>query len=126
MAQVLIVDDLDELREFLCDLLTESGHTVVSATNGSEGVECARNSKFDLLITDIFMPEMDGIELIRLVSQLQPNVPIIAISAGDRRGRTDTLEFAEDFGADRIFVKPFDVSKFLIAVNELLAQKETE
>ena len=126
MAQVLVVDDLDELREFLCDLLGESGHTVVPATNGSDGVDLVRGQKFDLLITDIFMPEMDGIEFIRVVNQLQPDLPIIAISAGDRRGKTDALGFAEDFGADRIFVKPFDVSEFLAAANDLLAQKETE
>ena len=70
---------------------------------------------------DVIMPEMDGLEFIRKVRQLQPNVPIIAMSGGDRKGRTETLEFAEDFGASRIFIKPFPVEEFLDAVEDLLS-----
>ena len=67
------------------------------------------------------MPEMDGLEFIRSVRKLQPDVPIIAMSAGDRKGKTDTLQFAEDFGASRIFVKPFHVDEFLETVEQLLS-----
>lgn len=123
MAVVLVVDDLLELRLMLEDLLLEAGHTVVCAENGSEGIDRAGEQSFDLLISDIFMPEMDGLEFIRKVRQLQPRVPIIAMSAGDSKGTTDTLEYAEDFGASRIFVKPFPIGEFLEAVEELISSE---
>jgi len=123
MARILVVDDVQELRTLLNELLINAGHTVVCAENGSEGIDRAGEQLFDLLISDIFMPQMDGLEFIREVSQLQPSVPIIAMSGGDHKGRTDTLEFAEDFGASRVFVKPFPVDEFLEAVEELLSSK---
>lgn len=117
---VLIVDDQDAIRDVLRMRLEQSGHSVCEAANGVEALRALQTIPFDLIITDILMPEMDGLEAIRRIRREQPQVPIIAISAPSNQLY---LESAAGLGANRVFTKPFELAAVALAVDELLAAR---
>ena len=119
MPRILIIDDDRVSREFLRRILEPEGHDITEAPNGRMGVRVFREAPFDLVITDIFMPEGDGLETIRELRNEFPHVKIIAISAGSTKG-FDMLDAATSFGALRTLTKPFDREVFVGAVKELL------
>lgn len=80
MAHILIVDDDRAIRTTIELLLKRAGHQVVAAADGREGLKKIEAERFDLLIVDIFMPGMDGLETIKIVHQLQPNLPVVVMS----------------------------------------------
>jgi CheY-like chemotaxis protein len=82
MARVLVIDDEDLLREILREMLEDAGHQVSQEADGSAGIESFRESPADLVITDMIMPKMDGINTIWRLKQMCPDVKIIAISGG--------------------------------------------
>lgn len=119
MAKILVIDDEPALRTMLRDAL-EPEHTIVEAGNGIEGVKAFTAEPFDLVITDIIMPDQEGIETIVEIRKLQPTQKIIAMSGG---GRTRTIEFlkiAEKLGADKILKKPFGPGVVRDAVRSVL------
>ena len=118
MADILIVDDNQPSRMMLRQWLEAEGHTVVGAENGRQGLDLCAVGSFDLVITDIIMPEADGLEVIREMRRSQPDTGLIAISGSGFRYLPD----AEEFGADRIFIKPLIREEFLGAVRKLLAE----
>ena len=122
MKRILVIDDDDQVRSLLRDMLELAGYQVVDAPNGKAGARLYRQSPTDLVITDIFMPEKEGLETIRELRQDFPEVKIIAISGGGRMGDFAYLPAAEKFGALRTFVKPFDLHQLLSAVRELLGE----
>jgi CheY-like chemotaxis protein len=122
-GRVLVVDDNSELRELIGDALVHEGYEVTLASDGSKGVEALRSGTTDLAITDIFMPEKDGIEVIGLLKKEFPDTPILAISGAVRhssRAGVDYLSIARKFGADRVLRKPFQIDELLDAVREVL------
>ena len=123
MAVILVVDDSKEIRVMLQDILQLEGHTVLIAENGTLGLGIfkSRTDEIDLLISDIYMPEMDGLEVIRVAKNEKPELKIIAMSAGDTKGNLASLGFAGDFGAQHLLTKPFRMPDLLEAVNRLLA-----
>ena len=120
MARVLIADDDKQMREMLSELLADEGYEVANACDGAEAISLLREQPTDLLITDIIMPNQEGVETIRIVSSDFPETKIIAISGGGRLGPDSFLPAAEKFGAHRIFAKPFDPDDLLAAVKELV------
>ncbi len=122
MARILIIEDEEMMREFLRELLEEAGYQVEEAENGVVGVELYRKAPADLVITDLFMPEKDGIEAVLELQSDFPEVKIIAVSGGSRMGRIDLLSVVGDLGVQRVFRKPFHTSEVLEAVKELLEQ----
>jgi CheY-like chemotaxis protein len=120
-SRVLVIDDSPEIREVLRDTLELQGYDVVLATDGAEGLWLHRQRPADLVITDIFMPEKDGIEIILELAKEFPAVKVIAISGGGRMGNFDYLPFAEQFGALRVLPKPFRNEELLEAVRSVLA-----
>lgn len=121
MASVLIIDDDELMRAFLVESFENAGHDVRAAGNGQIGLDAYAESKADLVITDLFMPEMDGVEVVRSLIKLDPDVKIIAMSGGDTAGgRKDVLEVLEDFGVKKTFSKPFKVQEVMAAAAELL------
>ena len=121
MARILIIDDVDLVRFTLRQILEKAGHEVLDAANGREGISLQQASPADVIITDIIMPEMEGVETIIQLRREYPQVPIIAISGGGRVGNKEYLELARKFGARHVFGKPLDRRAFLQAIDESLA-----
>ena len=116
-AKILIVDDEAQVRSFLGKLLEIEGYDVLEACNGREAQAQCRKTKIDLLITDLVMPEQEGLETIHAIRQHLPQVPVIAISGAF--GGT-YLELAKKLGADSAFRKPFEPGEILAAVRKLI------
>jgi CheY-like chemotaxis protein len=120
MARILLIDDDDSFRTMLRQTLAHFGHTVIEARNGKEGLELFPDAHADLLITDIVMPEKEGLEVLMELRKKQPPVKIIAISGGGRQGATDLLHVAKLMGAAKVLAKPFSNEDLIMAINELV------
>lgn len=116
--KVLIVEDHHDTSFLLCRLLKMEGYEVEHAIDGIVGYNAAENSPPDLIVTDIQMPRMDGIEMIKRIreSQAGKRIPIIVMSAYGQRRITDAL----DAGADGVIEKPIDLDNFLETVRSKL------
>ncbi|MEW5727059.1 MAG: response regulator [Pseudomonadota bacterium] len=123
MGRILIVEDTRLMRDSLVDVLEAAGHEVVTADNGVQACEIvADGAAFDVIITDIIMPEMDGIQAILEIQTMQPEARIIAISGGSARmEKAQGLETARRLGAVAVLEKPFEVDALLAAVESALA-----
>jgi DNA-binding response OmpR family regulator len=119
--RILIIDDDDQIRILLRQVMEWAGHEVFEAADGREGMVQQRKQQADLVITDLIMPEQEGLETITLLKKEYPLVKIIAISGGGRIGPDAYLPAAQELGADRVFSKPFDVRDLATTVRELLA-----
>ncbi len=121
MARILVIDDEAELRIMLRQMLEHAGHEVSEADNGAVGIEIYQRDTPDLIITDIIMPEKEGVETIIELRRADPALPIIAISGGGRLDATDFLSMAKKLGARHTLTKPFRRDQLLKAVSECLA-----
>jgi CheY-like chemotaxis protein len=121
MARVLVIDDEDLLRETLREMLEDAGHRVFEEADGIAGVESFSQSPVDLVITDMIMPKMDGVNTIWRLKQMAPDVKIIAISGGVPGAPRSDLPLAELYGAQRTLQKPFTRTELLRAVDDVLA-----
>lgn len=118
--RILVIDDDDQMRVLLRQVMEWAGYEVTEAEDGREGMHKQRRQPADLVITDLIMPEQEGMETIRLLKKEFPQTRIIAISGGGRIGPEAYLPAAQELGADRVFSKPFDVRELAGAVKELL------
>jgi DNA-binding NtrC family response regulator len=119
-VRILVIDDDEEIREMLRATLEAAGYDVEVASDGRRGLETQRARPADLVITDIFMPEKEGIETIIELRQEFPSVRIIAMSGGGALRTLDYLPAAEQFGAITTFRKPFDPEAMLATVRRVL------
>ena len=106
MANILIIDDDNQFREMLRQMIERDGYEVIEASDGKEGIALYRKNPTDLIITDLIMPEKDGIETIQELKKDFPEIKIIAISGGGRLGPNDYLQLAKMLGAQRTLTKP--------------------
>ena len=120
MSSILVVDDDTQVLDVMSEMLKLEGHHVTLAENGKQAVEQVEAEDFDLVITDLIMPEKEGLETIADIRKLRGPVPIIAISGGGRIGPTDYLETARFIGADATLAKPFGRDELITAVSDLL------
>lgn len=118
MSQILLVEDETPFAEAIQQALTRFGHAVVLARDGKEALKLYDPEVFSLVITDLIMPDMDGVELITALSRVDPAVRIIAMSGGGRNGPQTYLKVAERVGAVKTIVKPFTFDELLEAVRE--------
>ncbi|MBF0192533.1 MAG: response regulator [Magnetococcales bacterium] len=110
MATIMVVDDDENCRLLLGAILRSSGHEVIEAENGKVGLEVYLQNSIDLIITDIFMPLMDGIDLLAAVLSRHPDRKMIAISGGYKAMNAQLiLKMAQSFGAIDIISKPFQI-----------------
>jgi len=119
VATILVIDDEDQMRSMLRTMLERAGHTVLDAQDGKVGQSILSGQPVDLVITDILMPERDGLEIIRAIQRSAPGVKIIAISGGGRTGKLDFLEEAKEFGAHSVLHKPFGSKELMDAIEAL-------
>ena len=121
MARVLVIDDEQLARFTIREILETAGHEVVEARNGNQGLGFQREAACDIVVTDIIMPEKEGVETIIELRKDFPELPIIAISGGGRTRNLDFLKIAEQYGANKILAKPFSEEELLEAVENCLA-----
>ena len=119
MPCIVIIDDDEDLRPMLRRALEKSGFEALSAADGWEGLELIRTNPVDLVVTDLIMPEMEGIELILQLRQSHPGLKIIAMSGGGRMMPGNYLAAAKACGAVEILEKPFTLQEFLERVAAL-------
>jgi len=124
MANILVIDDDPAMRRAASRVLKAAGHSVTAYEDGRRAVRHIEQEPPDLLITDIFMPEMEGLETIRELRKSRPELPIIAISGSAPEG-ADYLSFAEKFGAVASLRKPFRPAELLALVSRVLAESST-
>ena len=121
MARILVIDDDVQILRMLRHILEDPEYEVVGAPNGRVAMRLQRENPVDLVITDIIMPEMEGIEVIIELRKQYPDVKIIAMSGGGRMEPEGYLYMAKRIGADRVFSKPFLPEELLEAVEDLLS-----
>ena len=121
MARILVIDDDEQIRRMLRQMLERVGYEVADAPDGDEGIRLYRKRPADVVITDIIMQEKEGLQAIMELRREFPGVKIIAISGGGRLGGPESyLDFAKRFGAVRTFTKPIRKEKLLNAISEVL------
>jgi DNA-binding response OmpR family regulator len=119
MAYLLVIDDDEMFRSMLRRALELEGYRVQEAADGRKGLALMQQAPADLVITDLIMPELEGLETIMRLRREFPGTPVIAVSGGGRLRPTDVLPTAQRLGAARVFAKPFGLDELLNAVREL-------
>ncbi len=123
MARILVIDDDAQVRTVLLKSLERDGYQVMDAPNGKVGMKLFQEEPFDLVITDIVMPEKEGIETIGELRHYFPETKIIAISGGGRNLKANVvLHTAKILGAHCTLFKPFEIEKFLNTVKHVLGR----
>ena len=118
MARILIIDDSVSILAFMEQALTSAGHRVISFSSGERGIETLKSTPVDLMITDIYMPDLDGMEIMRAFRRLKLNLPVIAISS--KMGALGMNKMARAMGAWDTLCKPFNAAQLIAAVDKAL------
>ncbi len=126
MARILLVEDEDDLRDVIRKILELDGHDVVTAANGWQGIKMLDEIGADLVLTDAFMPDVGGVELVHRLRHLQKSAPVIVMSGGGWEDKADVLDRARAAGAVATLEKPFDVKTLRALVRRVLASPESE
>lgn len=120
MSVILIIEDDKEFRELLKLALERKDHTVLEAENGREALIHFKPGVTDLVITDLLMPEEDGLKVIMKMREIRKDIKVIAITGGGRGGPGSYLDLAKALGANEVFSKPFSLNDLTGKVDELL------
>jgi DNA-binding response OmpR family regulator len=124
MPGILLVEDDKELREMLKISLLRNNFTVLEAENGKDAIVHFKPLLTDLVVTDLIMPEEDGLKVVIKLRELKPSIKIIAISGGGKVGPGSYLNLAKALGADAIYSKPFSINDLVIKIEELLGTEQ--
>jgi DNA-binding response OmpR family regulator len=124
MPGILIVEDDKELREMLKTALLRKNFTVMEAENGKTAITHFKPLVTDLVITDLIMPEEDGLKVVIKLRELKPSVKIIAISGGGKVGPGSYLNLAKALGADATYSKPFSINELVMRIEQLLNSEQ--
>jgi CheY-like chemotaxis protein len=117
MSIVLVIEDDVDQRRYIAAMLTNSGHDVIEAGDGEEGIQLFKSNPIDLVLTDIFMPRKEGLSTIMELKELSPETKIIAMTAGSR-SLADALDIAMELGADIVLKKPLEIESLNDALKE--------
>ncbi len=121
MANILLVEDSPEVSMTVREILDSAGHKVSEANNGTEALAQLKAGRFDLVVSDIWMPEMDGIALLKAIRGGGNAIPVVVISGGAPNAPlTYTAPLASTFGANEVIYKPFEKRELLDAVKRAL------
>jgi len=122
MALVMIVDDDQQILKLLSEIIQKEGHQVVATEDGEQAFQQFQKQHIDLVITDLLMPNKEGLELIQELRGIRPELKIIAYSGGGKMQPDNYLDFAKGMGADRVFSKPIPIKQLTTAVADLLSE----
>ncbi len=120
MARILIIDDDESIRSVFKRFLTGRGYEVEVASDGRKGLRFLEEVDVDLVLTDIMMPETDGLEVVMSIRGQEPNIPVIAMSGGMHAMPMDFLPMAKKFGAQKVLYKPIELDDLQTAIDEVL------
>jgi CheY-like chemotaxis protein len=124
MPGILIVEDDKELREMLKISLMRHKYTVLEAGDGKEAITHFKPSITDIVITDLIMPDEDGLKVIMRLREIKPSLKIIAISGGGKAGPGSYLNLAKALGANAVFSKPFSINDLISSIELLLSSEQ--
>jgi DNA-binding response OmpR family regulator len=119
--KVLVIDDDDRMRRVIGKILRLGGHQVVAAADGVAGMRTFRDERPDVVLTDIIMPEQEGLGTIMMLLRENPKVKVIAVSGGGQVGNVDLLEAARTLGAHDAIAKPFKPRELLSRIRQVIA-----
>lgn len=119
--KVLIVDDDADLLPILAEMLRCLGHEVTAAVDGREGLQLCRSTQFDLVLTDLVMPNKGGVEMIQAIRRFNATTKIIAMSGGYRIDSLDMIAASRAMGADEVLYKPFGAPELQRAIQMVQA-----
>jgi CheY-like chemotaxis protein len=122
MADILLIDDMAGVRRAVTSMLKSSGHTVTAAENGIEGLAMLKQRRFDLVVTDMLMPALDGSEVLAQLSAMPNRPKVIAISGGGAGVSADMALRAARASADAYLEKPFERTDLLAVIDRLLGK----
>ncbi|PID29803.1 MAG: response regulator [Candidatus Cloacimonadota bacterium] len=120
MEKILVIDDEEPIRMLIKAILEKAGYEVDLAKNGIIALEKINNNHYCVIILDLLMPEKEGLETIREMLKMKPEIKIIAISGGGSNGDLDFLSIAKLFGAKSTLNKPFNKAKLLDTLQEVI------
>jgi CheY-like chemotaxis protein len=120
-VRVLVVDDNPDMRAFIRIVLERAGFETEVAADGARALDLQREHPADVLITDIFMPEPDGLELIQQFRSKFPRTKVIAISGGGKFARADYLDVAREIGPEAVLHKPFTTETLVRTLQDVVA-----
>jgi len=123
MERILVIDDDEKIRLVFERFIKGKGYAVDCAENGKEGLRLLETKTPDLVITDIMMPDTDGLEVVLSMREKHPDIPVIAISGGMTLASMDFLPLVKKFGAIKVLYKPVELDDLLEGVHELLGDK---
>ncbi len=121
VGRILIVDDEASIRDLCARVLTRNGFQVTMVSTGEDAVRCLQDGPFDLVISDIRMPGISGVDVLATAKALYPTISVILITGF---GTSEVLARANQSGADRILTKPFDALELLATVRKILARED--
>lgn len=122
MIKILVIEDDSSFRNVLVQMLEKAGFEVSQAENGNQAIKYCETLKFDLVLTDIIMPDKEGLETIQELLGISPDMKIIAMSGGGRFGPNSYLPLAAKLGARKTLQKPFMRDELLSAIAEVLEE----
>ena len=120
MAVILLVDDDEKILELMSEIIEDLGHSPVSAKSGKEAFGVLQNQQIDLTITDIVMPDIDGMQVISHIRSHYPGMKVIAMSGGAKAGPDSYLPLAKTLGADLVIEKPFSLDELSSEIEALI------
>lgn len=126
MASILLVDDNDDLRSLLAEALGDAGHAVTQAANGRAAIAKLRGAGFEVVVTDVVMPEADGAEVLAAMRKLPQRPRVVVISGGGQIEPTRYLQMARALGADAVLQKPFPPSRLIEVVAGLMVRPPSQ
>lgn len=122
MALIIVIDDEEMIRKVIAAALKREGHAILEASDGAEALTLLKDTLPDLILTDIFMPERDGLEVIMSLQKDKRKVPIVAMTGAPDNAEM-YLKAAKGLGASRILAKPFSIETLVRTINEALANR---
>src|SRR5882724_5310173 len=125
LGSILVVDDDEDVRDLLRDLLEAADYKVTMAEDGGHASKVLAKETFTLVLTELLMPDKDGIQLVGEVRKKYPATPIIVMSGGGRLPNVEYLKMANSFGANAVLEKPFKSDRLLQTIASVLAAKPT-
>jgi DNA-binding NtrC family response regulator len=126
MKKILLVDDESAIRSMVRAVLVQNNRSFAEAANGTEAQALLESESFDLVISDVIMPDCDGIELVMAIRRKLPDIPVVVMSGGGRVNASHYLDLAGKLGAMSVFEKPFNTADLRSKVIEILGDGESE